>query len=128
VNELRECILVVDDESIIADAWKMILEDAGLEICGTAATAAEAIEMATVHRPRVVLMDVRLRGSRDGVDAALAIHDLVGSRVIFITGSRDPSTAARIQLDHPTAVLFKPVSDRRLEMEVRAAMAMSGVG
>ena len=68
-------------------------------------------------------MDMRLRGKKDGVDAALAIHDLVGSKVIFITGSREPATMARIQLDHPSAVLFKPISDRQLRGAIAAAMA-----
>jgi CheY-like chemotaxis protein len=122
MSGLRESVLVVDDDAMIADLWCMVLEDMGLEVCGQAATAAAAVALATAHQPRVVLMDVRLRGEQDGVDAALAIHDLVGSRVIFITGSKEASTAARIRMDHPVAVLFKPVSDRQLRITVRAAM------
>jgi DNA-binding NarL/FixJ family response regulator len=122
MNELRDCVLIVDDEVLIADLWCMILEDMGLQVCGQAETAAVAIAMAVAHRPKLVLMDVRLRGEPDGVDAALAIHHQVGSKVIFITGSREASTAARIQLDHPTAVLYKPVSDRQLQAAVRSAL------
>jgi hypothetical protein len=47
-----------------------------------------------------------LEETRDGVDAALVIHATVGSKVIFLTGSTDPETMARIQIDHPFAVLF----------------------
>jgi two-component system, response regulator PdtaR len=118
----QDCVLVVDDEVLIADLWCMTLEDMGLAVCGIAATAGTAIAMAQQHRPKVVLMDMRLRGELDGVDAALVIHETVGSKVIFITGSREPSTAARIKLDHPTAVLFKPVSDRQFKSTVSAAM------
>jgi two-component system, response regulator PdtaR len=128
MNDLRECVLVVDDEVLIAELWCMILEDMGLEVCGQAATAEAAVAMAQAHRPKVVLMDVRLRGQQDGVDAALAIHENVGSKVIFITGSKEASTAARIRLDHPVAVLFKPVSDRQLQSAVRAAMAEPAKG
>ncbi|MDB5401664.1 MAG: two-component system, response regulator PdtaR [Acetobacteraceae bacterium] len=128
MNDLRECVLVVDDEVLIAELWCMILEDMGLEVCGQAATAEAAVAMAKAHRPKVVLMDVRLRGQQDGVDAALAIHENVGSKVIFITGSKEASTAARIRLDHPVAVLFKPVSDRQLQSAVRAAMAEPAKG
>jgi len=63
-------------------------------------------------------MDMRLRGERDGVDAALAIHERVGSKLIFVTGSREPATLDRIGLDHPAAVLFKPVSDRQLRTAI----------
>jgi two-component system, response regulator PdtaR len=122
MTDLRECVLIVDDEAMIADLWCMMVEDMGLEVCGTAATASSAIAMADTHRPKLVLMDVRLRGELDGVDAAFAIHRLVGSKVIFITGSKDPSTMARIQMESPAAVLYKPVTGRQLESAVRAAM------
>ena len=122
MSDLRDCVLVVDDEALIADLWATMLEDMGLEVCGTAATAEEAVQLAQTQRPKVVLMDVRLRGAMDGVDAAIAIHQSVGSKVIFITASKEPSTAARIDLDHPWGVLFKPVTERNFQATVSAAM------
>jgi two-component system, response regulator PdtaR len=121
VTDHRECVLVVDDEMPIADLWCMTLEDMGLAVCGIATTAEGAIAMAREHRPRVVLMDVRLRGEADGVSAAMAIHEQIGSKMIFITGSKEESTLERIRLDHPAAVLFKPVSDRLFKATVKAA-------
>ena len=103
------CVLVVDDEQLIALSLTMTLEEMGIEVCGTAATALKAVEMANRHRPGIILMDVRLKGEKDGVDAALAIHEIFEASVIFITGSREPETVARIQQDHPAAILFKPI-------------------
>jgi DNA-binding NarL/FixJ family response regulator len=123
LNPLNPCVLVVDDEFLIAEGLCLQIEDMGLMVCGTAASADEAVEMAVRHRPVVVLMDVRLAGARDGVDAALAIHDSVGSRVIFITGSREASTLARIACDHPAGLLFKPVSGGQLQSAIEIAMA-----
>ena len=128
MTDLQDCVLVVDDDALLADHWCMILEDMGLEVCANVGTALVAISMAQTHRPKLVLMDVRLRGDLDGVDAAFAIHELVGSKVIFITGSKDPATAARIQRDHPAAVLFKPVSDRQLMTAISGAMLGDGGG
>lgn len=122
MSELRECVLVVDDDAMIADLWSLLLEDMGLDVCGHAATASVAIAIAKRHRPKLVLMDVRLKGGLDGVDAAAAIRASVGSKVIFITGSQDSATLARIHLDHPTSVLFKPVSNVGFQTAVRAAM------
>ncbi len=123
MNTLNRCVLVVDDEPIIAELWCMHLDIMGLDVCGTAATADSAIALAQEHRPAVVLMDVRLRGEdKDGVDAALAIDELVGSKVIFITGSKDPETLARIKLFRPTTTLFKPVSDRQLRSVIIGAL------
>lgn len=121
MTQLRDCVLVVDDQSLIADLWCCLLEDMGVDVCGTAPTAAAAIALAERHRPRVIIMDVRLRGEMDGIDAAQAIHETLQSRVIFITGSREPETMARIERDHPTAVLFKPVSSRQFQSAVRDA-------
>lgn len=114
--------LIVDDEFLIAEGLRLQLEDMGLSVCGVAATAGAAVAMAVLHRPEVILMDVRLAGDGDGVDAALAIHEQVGSKVIFVTGSREPSTMARIELDHPAAVLFKPIFGRQLQNAVQRAL------
>jgi CheY-like chemotaxis protein len=115
-------ILVVDDEFIIANSLSMQIEEMGYSVCGVAATAREAVALAQAHRSDVVLMDVRLRGAEDGVDAALAIHESTGSKVIFITGSREPATMARIELDHAAAVLFKPIYGQQLRIAVDAAL------
>jgi DNA-binding NarL/FixJ family response regulator len=119
---LSECVLIVEDEALIAMGLRHQVSQIGMKVCGVADTASAAIVLAQEHRPRIVLMDVRLRGAQDGVDAALAIHDSVGSKVIFITGSQEPKTLARIHLDHPTAVLFKPMSERQLKITIEAAL------
>ena len=119
---LNRTVLVVDDEFLIAQGLQMQVEDMGLPVCGTAATAEAAIALAEVHRPAVILMDVRLDGQLDGVDAALAIHGSIGAKVIFITGSREPSTQARIAMDHPSAILFKPISSLQLRRAVDDAL------
>jgi two-component system, response regulator PdtaR len=103
------CVLVVDDEQLIALSLRLTLEEMGIEVCETAATARKAVELAQRHKPGIVLMDVRLRGEGDGVDAAIEIYRTLNAAVIFITGSREPETVARIHLDHPAAILFKPI-------------------
>lgn len=113
---------MVDDEFLIAAGLSMQLEDLGMTVCGTAATADEAVALVQSARPAIVLMDVRLGGDKDGVDAALEIHETVGSKVIFVTGSREPATMDRIQLDHPAGVLFKPVQDWQLRQAIGAAL------
>jgi len=120
---LEDSVAIVDDEFLIATGLSIQLESLGMTVCGTAATADEAVALVQARRPAVVLMDVRLGGDKDGVDAALAIHKTVGSKVIFVTGSREPATMARIGLDHPAAVLFKPVSDWQLRQAIKEALA-----
>jgi DNA-binding NarL/FixJ family response regulator len=118
MTALNDCVLIVDDEFLIAEGLRMQMEDMSLRVCGIAASADEAIALAQLHRPKIVLMDMRLLGEKDGVDASLVIHETVGSSVIFITGSREPSTIARIHTDHPAGVLFKPVADGELRLTI----------
>ena len=118
----RNRVLIVDDEFIITETLRIYVEDMGLEVCGAAETAEEALELAVTHRPYIVLMDMRLRGERDGVDASSDIHDQVGSKVIFITGSREPATLTRIEGDHPAGILFKPISENQLVSMIRGLL------
>ncbi len=122
MNALRHCVLIVDDEAMIAQLWSIHMEMIGLDVCGVAATAEAAIALAQEHRPALVLMDVRLKGEADGIDAAIAIREQMDSKVIFISGSQEPSTLARMKLGSPSCVLFKPVSDRQLHAAVRNAL------
>jgi two-component system, response regulator PdtaR len=111
-------VLVVDDEVLIALSLSEMLEDMGLLVCGTAATAKRAVELVDAHRPSLVLMDVRLKGTEDGVHAALEIHRRHGTPVIFITGSREQETIDRIHQDHPAAILIKPILPEHLRAVV----------
>lgn len=124
MSELQRHVLVVDDDFIIVMGLTQQIQDMGLTVCGSASTADKGVEMARLHRPMLVLMDMRLDGPKDGVDAALAIHEAVGSKVIFITGSQDPRTVVRIHRDHPFAVLFKPVSELQLRATIDAAIGL----
>jgi CheY-like chemotaxis protein len=121
-------VLIVDDEFIIADLWRFYLEEMDIPVCATASNALDAVALAEHHLPQLVLMDVRLRGKRDGVDAALEIYDKIRSTVIFITGSKEPETTARIHLDHPYAILYKPVPEALFRRTVLAAMKMYEAG
>jgi two-component system, response regulator PdtaR len=107
-------VLIVEDEFLIASLISEMVTDIGLSVCGIADRVEKAIELAVQHKPDVVLMDVRLRGKLDGVDAALAIYQQLGSPVVFITGSSEPTNIARINTDHPAAILIKPISFEQL--------------
>ena len=116
-------ILVVEDEFLIAELLSSMLEDMGFDVCGTAATADEAVTMTEAQLPALVLMDVRLKGPRDGIEAARAIRASTGTPVIFVTGSGEPATVARIAQHQPAAVLFKPIRYEQLKTAVIKAMA-----
>lgn len=122
MNQKRPRALIVEDEFLIAEGLRVQLQSMGLDVCDVATTAESAVELAQKHRPDLVLMDVRLDGEKDGVDAAMEIHRSMKTPVIFLTGSREDMTIARINEDHPAGVLFKPVSPLQLQRTIKGVL------
>ncbi len=118
----RGRVLVVEDEYLIALSLSLTLQNLGYEVCAVASSADEAVRCANHEKPDVILMDVRLGGRRDGVDAAIDVHDSRRTPVIFLTGSTEPETLARIHDDHPAGVLAKPVTAQELEHAIRRVL------
>jgi DNA-binding response OmpR family regulator len=69
----RGRVLVVEDEALIALSLADMLESMGFTVCGTADNVRSAVDMADRDAPDLVLMDIRLRGKGDGIDAARQI-------------------------------------------------------
>src|SRR3981081_4359759 len=63
-------VLVVEDDFLIAMQTEAALRDAGFHVVGPAATAEDAVALATEERPYLAVMDIRLASKRDGIDAA----------------------------------------------------------
>jgi CheY-like chemotaxis protein len=84
------------------------LEAMGYRVVGTAATGAEAAELARRHRPDAVLMDIVLRGAMDGAAAAEHIGHGIGIPVIFLTAYSDATTVRRAAQTAPYRFLNEP--------------------
>lgn len=70
MNFTNPSILIVDDEWLIAFNLQLSLQKLGYKIAGTARTADEALEMAERTNPDLILMDIRIEGELDGIQAA----------------------------------------------------------
>ncbi|MCP1789343.1 DNA-binding NarL/FixJ family response regulator [Bradyrhizobium japonicum] len=98
---------------------------AGFQISGIAATAEEAISLARAHRPAIAIMDIRLAGRRDGIDAAGDLYREVGVRCVFATAHDDQQTRERARPFSPLGWLSKPYTMMSLINQVREAIAKS---
>jgi len=114
-------ILLVEDDFLIAMQVEIAFAEAGLELAGIASSAEEAIEMAAAHRPTLAIMDIRLVGRRDGVDAALQLFRDHGIRCIFATAHGDPETSRRAEPARPLGWLQKPYTMTSLIEAVQTA-------
>jgi DNA-binding NarL/FixJ family response regulator len=121
--DLEAPILVVEDDFLVAMQIEAALTEAGFALSGTAASGEEAIAMATAIRPVFVLMDIRLAGEMDGVDAALALFRQHGIRCIFATAHHDLEVRRRAAPAEPLGWLQKPYSMPALLEAVRQGLA-----
>ncbi|QIR38191.1 response regulator [Tolypothrix sp. PCC 7910] len=115
-------VLVVEDEYILAINLQESLEGLGYTVVDIVDSAAEAIERANELRPNLILMDIRLRGEMDGIQAAEEIWRKLQIPVIYLTGHSDKSTVERATLTSPFGYILKPVSEQELYVAIQTAM------
>ncbi|MBI2860372.1 MAG: response regulator [Chloroflexi bacterium] len=115
-------ILIVEDESVVALDLGQRIRNCGHEVAGIAATGGEAIEMAKRTRPGLVLMDIRLPGAMDGVEAANQIRKQLDIPVIFATAYGDDATLGRAKVTGPFGYIIKPIEEWELCAAVEVAL------
>jgi DNA-binding NarL/FixJ family response regulator len=117
-----ERILLIEDDFLVANQIEAALIDAGFEIAGVGSSADEAIELASSQQPALCVMDIRLAGGRDGIEAAIEIFKALGIRCIFATAHADPEARVRAEKAVPLGWLQKPFSMTSLVAAVRSAV------
>jgi DNA-binding NarL/FixJ family response regulator len=115
-------ILLVEDDFLVGMEVEGGLAEAGFEVAGVATSAEEAVELAERERPLLVVMDIRLAGERDGVDAALEIERRFGIRSLFASAHGDPDVRARAEAARPLGWIGKPYRIAALVAAVRDAV------
>ena len=116
-------VLIVEDEKIIALDIKNSLQKAGYQVSGIAASGKQAIEQAAHLRPHLVLMDIMLKGSMDGVEAAAEIRDRYAIPVVYLTAHADEQTLNRAKVTDPFGYILKPFEDRELITTIEIALS-----
>ncbi len=115
-------IIVVDDESIIAMSVELKLKSMGYDVLDVAWSGEEGVRMASDLRPDLVLMDIRLGGNMDGIEAARRIRAETGIPIVFLTAFSDEETLHRAKVTEPFGYVLKPVVDRELRIVVEMAL------
>ncbi len=113
-------IVVVEDEIFIRLDLMAHLRGAGYTVVGTADCAVDAVRVVESERPDLVLMDVRLAGERDGIEAALEIWERFRIRSLFVSANLDAAARARAAAANPLGFLEKPFTPTSLLAAVSA--------
>jgi DNA-binding NarL/FixJ family response regulator len=115
-------ILLVEDERLVALSLTRQLESLGYEVVGRAASGRAAIEKAGQLRPDVVLMDIRLAGEMDGIEAAAEILKQFELPVIYLTAFSNHDILERAKVTEPLGYILKPYEDRELHVVIETAL------
>ena len=115
-------ILIVEDQAIIAYDLASKVEFLGYEVAGITATGEEAIELARLHRPSLVLMDIQLAGEMDGIAAAQQIHSECNLPILFLTAHSDPGTDERMRQAGAVGRIMKPFNKGDIHIQIEKAL------
>ncbi len=108
-------VMLVEDEVIVAWDIAETVKRLGYTIVGTADSAEKAIALAETASPDLILMDIRLNGALDGIEAARIIRERTGLGVIYLTAHADLATMERAAATEPLGYVFKPFSQDGLQ-------------
>jgi len=115
-------ILIVEDEAIVSMDLRYKLEALGYSVPAEIRSGEEAVDAASRLRPDVVLMDIRLSGEMDGIDAAAQIQRCFKIPVVYVTCHADENTLERAKTTKASGYILKPFDDAVLREVVEMAI------
>ena len=115
-------IMIVEDEQITAADLEATLGDLGYSVTSLVSSGKSAIAEAAKTHPDLVLMDIRLKGKMDGIEAACEIRERFGIPVIYLTAHAEDATLERAKLAEPLGYIVKPFKENELRATIRMAL------
>jgi CheY-like chemotaxis protein len=115
-------ILVVEDEAIIAMDILSMLKRMGCADPEAVASGEESVKKVAERRPHLVLMDIRLKGSMDGIQAAKQIFYKYDVPVVYLTAFGDEGTMKRANGTARFGYLTKPFEESELQSTIKNAL------
>jgi PAS domain S-box-containing protein len=120
---LTKRIQIVEDETLIAMDLRERLQGLGYFVTSVASTAEDAFRQAVVHAPDLILMDIHLKGTRDGIDSASQIRKALDVPVVYLTAHADGTTIERAKVTGPFGYITKPFETASLHAQIEMAIA-----
>ncbi len=115
-------ILVVEDEVVVGMEIRQRLKSLGYNVVDVVSSEEDAIKKAEETHPHLVLMDIKLGGKMDGINAAAQIKNQHDIPVIYITAYSDDETLRRAKITEPYGYILKPFEERELHSNIEIAL------
>lgn len=123
MTKLKMKILIVEDEVIIAADLMQILAANGYAVAGPAVDYPAARALLVRESPDLVLLDINLRGEKNGIDLAALLHQDYHLPFIFTSAFSDAATMKRAGATQPAAYLVKPFREEQLLASITVALS-----
>jgi len=120
-------ILIAENEKIIAIDIKNILHRIGCNVLDIVSSGEEVIRKVKEEKPDLILMDISLDGSLDGIETAEVLSSSYDIPVIYLTAFNDRETLQRAKITEPYGYLVKPFDSREIEIAIDMAFIKRGV-
>lgn len=118
----KEKILVVEDERIVAEEIKRRVQNLGYDVSAIVSTGKDAILKAGNLHPDLVLMDIKLQGKVDGIEAAKQIQEKFQIPVVYLTSHSDDKILEEAKKTQPYGFLIKPINERELHSTLQMSL------
>ncbi len=119
---MRQQVLIVEDESIVALDLQSRLTTLGFTVVGIAKSGDVALRYAHERKPDIVLMDIQLTGSLDGIETARRLRETLQIPVVFLTAYSDQESIDRAKASDAFGYLLKPFQERELIIAIELAI------
>ena len=106
-------ILIIEDESIVAEDLKKILLNHGYNVSGIVSSGEEAIAKFKELKPDLILMDITVKEDVDDLEAAKHISNF-NVPIIFLTNNSSKKLMKQAKAIEPSGYLFKPIKEKEL--------------
>ena len=124
---MKAKILVAENERIIAVDIKNSLQRLGFKVTALVSSGEEVLKKVKEERPDLILMDITLDGSLNGIETAEIITTNYNIPVIYLTAYGDRETIQKAKITEPYGYLIKPFDSREIEIAIEMAFIKRGI-
>jgi PAS domain S-box-containing protein len=120
-------IIVIEDDVVIAVEIEQSLQLMGHDVVARAYNGEDSIRLAKQHKPDIMIMDIRLQGDMDGIQAAHIIRERFNIPIVFLAAHLDQERIEQSKLTLPFGYILKPVQQRDIRVTIEMALYVGKV-
>lgn len=121
---LKEKVMIVEDDETVSSCITMDLNRMGYKVSSTISNREDAIQAAITQNPDLILMDILLKGSLSGIDAAYEIRSKKDIPIIYTTSVSDDQILKKALATNPSGILIKPFRAEKLRSSIEVALQL----